>query len=160
MTQSSSLAKEGVIYAIAETAGESQEEFLVRIWRLKLRRSRYGARKISYVSWTKTLPVELRWQDVFAELVERRFRPVLLMEPTYEIISPIQSVSPIMGDKIVLKLGVFAEVPEPEYETFAVRRQHWEVSFAGCVQYKLLGGPGKEKLELEDKHDSVCDIKV
>lgn len=57
-----------------------------------------------------------------------------------------------MGDKIVLKLGIFAEVPEPEYETFAVRRQPWEVPFEGCVQYKLLGGPGKEKLELRDEH--------
>lgn len=52
-----------------------------------------------------------------------------------------------MGDKIVLKLGVFPRVPQPEWEAFAVRRQTWEVPVDGCIQYKLVGGPGKELLE-------------
>jgi hypothetical protein len=64
-----------------------------------------------------------------------------------ELASPIKSSSPIMGDKIVLKLGVFPKVPEPEWEAFAVRRQDWEVPVEGCLQYKLVGGPGKEQLK-------------
>lgn len=51
-----------------------------------------------------------------------------------------------MKGKVVVKLGVFEKVPEPEWEQFAVRRQEWEKSVEGCVQYKLLGGPGKEQL--------------
>lgn len=51
-----------------------------------------------------------------------------------------------MGDKIVVKLGMFPMIPEPEWEAFAVRRQVWEAPLQNCVQYKLLGGPGKEQL--------------
>lgn len=51
-----------------------------------------------------------------------------------------------MGDKVVIKLGVFEHIPQPEWEAFAVRRQTWEEPFQGTVQYKTLGGPGKEQL--------------
>jgi hypothetical protein len=51
-----------------------------------------------------------------------------------------------MKGKVVLKLGVFEKIPQPEWEAFAVRRQIWEKPFEGCIQYKLLGGPGKEQL--------------
>lgn len=51
-----------------------------------------------------------------------------------------------MGGKIVVKLGIFERVPEPEWEQFAVRRQDWEKPLEGCRQYKLLAGPGKEQL--------------
>jgi hypothetical protein len=49
-----------------------------------------------------------------------------------------------MEGKVVLKLGIFEMIPQPEWEAFAVRRQIWEMPFDGCIQYKLLGGPGKE----------------
>jgi hypothetical protein len=51
-----------------------------------------------------------------------------------------------MGDKMVIKLGVFAKIPEPEWEAFAIRRQSWEEPLEDCIQYKLVGGPGKELL--------------
>jgi len=51
-----------------------------------------------------------------------------------------------MKGKVVLKLGIFEKIPEPEWEAFAVRRQVWEKPLEGCIQYKLLGGPGKEEL--------------
>ena len=51
-----------------------------------------------------------------------------------------------MKGKIVIKLGVFPDVPQPEWEQFAERRQSWEKPVEGCVQYKLLAGPGKEQL--------------
>ena len=60
--------------------------------------------------------------------------------------SPIQSVTPNMNGKVILKLGVFAAVPQPEWEQFAERRQDWEVPIEGCTQYRLLAGPGKETL--------------
>jgi hypothetical protein len=59
---------------------------------------------------------------------------------------PIQSVTPVMKGKVVLKLGIFETIPAPEWEAFAVRRQSWEKPLEGCIQYKLLGGPGKEEL--------------
>jgi hypothetical protein len=51
-----------------------------------------------------------------------------------------------MKGKVILKLGVFEMVPEPEWEAFTVRRQSWEKPLEGCMQYKLLGGLGKELL--------------
>ena len=51
-----------------------------------------------------------------------------------------------MNGKIVVKLGVFPRVPQPEWEQFAERRQEWEEPLEGCIQYKLLAGPGKEQL--------------
>ncbi len=55
-------------------------------------------------------------------------------------------MTPVMKGKVILKLGIFGMIPEPEWEAFAVRRQNWEKPVEGCVQYKLLGGPGKEEL--------------
>ena len=51
-----------------------------------------------------------------------------------------------MHGKVVLKLGMFEKLPHPEWEQFAVRRQEWEKPIEGCIQYKLLAGPGKEQL--------------
>ena len=48
---------------------------------------------------------------------------------------------------MVLKLGIYEKVPHPEWEAFSIRRQEWERPVEGCVQYKTLGGPGKEILE-------------
>jgi hypothetical protein len=55
-------------------------------------------------------------------------------------------VTPNTPGRVVVKLGVFEKVPQPEWEAFAVRRQSWEKPLEGCVQYKTLGGPGKEQL--------------
>ena len=51
-----------------------------------------------------------------------------------------------MHGNVVIKLGIFDKVPRPEWEAFALRRQEWEKPLDGMVQYKLLGGPGKEQL--------------
>jgi hypothetical protein len=60
--------------------------------------------------------------------------------------SPIQSVTPTMKGKVILKLGIFEALPEPEWEAFAVRRQNWERPLEGCTQYRLLSGHSKEQL--------------
>jgi hypothetical protein len=90
--------------------------------------------------------VEHQWHDAFARIAERVFIypfPQLVTKSRY---SPIQSVTPTMEGKVILKLGMFERIPEPEWEAFAVRRQTWEKSFDGCIQYKLVGGPGRELL--------------
>jgi hypothetical protein len=50
--------------------------------------------------------------------------------------SPIKSVSPLGEGKITLKLGIFKRIPEPEWESFAIRRQVWESPLKGTVQYR------------------------
>ena len=46
------------------------------------------------------------------------------------------SLTPMYEGKTVLKLGIFAKVPVPEWESFAEKRQEWEKPFEGMVQYK------------------------
>ena len=35
-----------------------------------------------------------------------------------------------------MKLGIFPKIPDPEWESFAIRRQVWEKPLEGTVQYK------------------------
>jgi len=49
---------------------------------------------------------------------------------------PIMSVTPMYKGKIVLKLGIYPKLPQPEWESFAERRQAWEKPLEGAVQYK------------------------
>ncbi|EXJ87791.1 hypothetical protein A1O1_04718, partial [Capronia coronata CBS 617.96] len=49
---------------------------------------------------------------------------------------PIMSMTPLLKGKIVLKLGIYAKLPVPEWESFASRRQAWEKPVEGAVQYK------------------------
>ncbi|KAJ9615604.1 hypothetical protein H2200_001679 [Cladophialophora chaetospira] len=46
------------------------------------------------------------------------------------------SVTPIYEGKVVLKLGLYPNLPVPEWESFAERRQKWEKPLEGTVQYK------------------------
>jgi hypothetical protein len=55
-------------------------------------------------------------------------------------------VSPLGEGKITLKLGIFKKIPEPEWESFAIRRQIWEDPLEGTVQYKTRSFG--EKLEI------------
>ncbi|KAE8449141.1 hypothetical protein EG329_008525 [Mollisiaceae sp. DMI_Dod_QoI] len=50
--------------------------------------------------------------------------------------NPIKSVTPLYEGKTVLKLGIFPQIPTPEWESFSSRRQKWEVPLEGAVQYK------------------------
>jgi hypothetical protein len=132
--------------AIAGTVEELLEVSLVLILPSRLRKWKSRAKKTSKSIWIKTQRVEYPWHDASASIVGRESYICTLSTQAYSNHSPIQSVSSIMGGKVVLKLGVFEKVPEPEWEAFAVRRQVWEKPLEGCIQYKLLGGPGKELL--------------
>jgi hypothetical protein len=48
------------------------------------------------------------------------------------------STTPVFRGKVILKQGIFPKIPQPEMETFASRRQEWEISIPGCEQYKEL----------------------
>jgi hypothetical protein len=62
--------------------------------------------------------------------------------------SPIKSVSPLGEGKITLKLGIFPKIPDPEWESFAIRRQVWEKPLEGTVQYKTRSfGEKLERIE-------------
>ena len=50
---------------------------------------------------------------------------------------PIQSLTPLYGPVSILKLGIYDKLPVPEWESFACRRQEWEVPIEGAVQYKM-----------------------
>lgn len=59
--------------------------------------------------------------------------------------SPIKSVTPLYEGKTVLKLGIFPNIPKPEWESFGANRQPWETKLEGATQYK--GKTGGEKME-------------
>jgi len=96
--------------------------------------------------------VEILGKDNLKEYIDRDTTSGVPMARCFckDCGTPIQSVTPNMKGKVILKLGVFEKVPEPEWEAFAVRRQVWEKPIEGCIEYKLLGGPGKEELGKEE----------
>ena len=59
--------------------------------------------------------------------------------------SPIKSETPAYPGKVVLKMGIFPQIPQPEAESFAVHRQKWGQPYQGVQQYKTK--PFGEKLE-------------
>lgn len=59
--------------------------------------------------------------------------------------SPIMSITPMYKGKVVLKLGIFPQIPQPEWESFSVNRQKWESPLEGAIQYKKV--TGGEKME-------------
>ncbi|KUJ12921.1 uncharacterized protein LY89DRAFT_687845 [Mollisia scopiformis] len=50
--------------------------------------------------------------------------------------NPIKSVTPLYEGKTVLKTGIFPQIPTPEWESFSLNRQKWELPLDGAVQYK------------------------
>jgi len=39
--------------------------------------------------------------------------------------------------KTILKLGIYPQIPNPEWESFALKRQEWLAPQRGCTQYKI-----------------------
>lgn len=46
---------------------------------------------------------------------------------------------------IIVKMGMFPRIPEPEAESFALHRQSWQGKHEGMPQFKIVRGG--EKLE-------------
>ena len=51
--------------------------------------------------------------------------------------SPIKSVTPAYAGKVVIKMGMFPRIPEPEYETFGDHRHHWQGHHPDMTKYKI-----------------------
>ena len=47
------------------------------------------------------------------------------------------SISPLYKGKTILKLGLYPNLPAPEWESFCEKRQSWETPYPGTVQYKI-----------------------
>ncbi|KAI1353964.1 Mss4-like protein [Xylaria sp. FL0043] len=59
--------------------------------------------------------------------------------------NPIKSETPLYPGKVILKMGIFPRIPEPEEEGFALHKHPWEADLKDTVKYKLVRG--REKLE-------------
>lgn len=57
--------------------------------------------------------------------------------------SPIKSVTPMYAGKVVVKMGMFPRIPEPEFETFGDHRHHWQGKHDDVTQYKIKAGGEK-----------------
>lgn len=57
-------------------------------------------------------------------------------------LSPIKSETKPASDKgmVILKLGIFDKIPQPEIEAFAQHRHAWVAPHEGTVQFKLANG--------------------
>ena len=59
--------------------------------------------------------------------------------------SPVKSVTPNYPGKVIVKMGMFPRIPQPEMETFADHRHDWQGTHEGVTQFKIkMGG---EKFE-------------
>lgn len=47
------------------------------------------------------------------------------------------SVTPLYEGKVVVKMGMFPRIPEPEAETFSAHRHPWQAKHDGVEQYKV-----------------------
>ncbi|KAI0111252.1 Mss4-like protein [Nemania sp. FL0031] len=59
--------------------------------------------------------------------------------------NPIKSETPLSPGKVIVKMGIFPRIPEPEMESFVMHRHPWEANLEGTVKYKF--ARGGEKLE-------------
>ena len=55
----------------------------------------------------------------------------------HSISSPVKSVTPLYAGKVVVKLGMFPRIPQPEAESFALHRHEWQGKHEGVDQYKI-----------------------
>jgi len=58
-----------------------------------------------------------------------------LIELLYD--SPIKSESGALPGKVILKMGIFPRIPEPETENFALHRHPWQPNLEGTVKHTL-----------------------
>ncbi|KAI0401681.1 Mss4-like protein [Xylaria palmicola] len=54
--------------------------------------------------------------------------------------NPIKSESHLSPGKVILKLGIFPRIPEPEMESFVTHKHPWEADLTGVIKYKLTRG--------------------
>lgn len=61
--------------------------------------------------------------------------------------SPISSETDLYPGKIVLKLGIFPRIPQPEAEGFGLHKHDWEGEITGVETYEIKwAGPEKKRM--------------
>lgn len=57
--------------------------------------------------------------------------------------SPIMSIAEILPAMVILKMGIFPRIPDPECESFALHRHAWQGKNGGIPQYEITRGGKK-----------------
>ncbi|KAF2848503.1 hypothetical protein T440DRAFT_428566 [Plenodomus tracheiphilus IPT5] len=57
--------------------------------------------------------------------------------------NPIMSVAEMLPGMVILKMGIFPRIPEPECESFALHRHEWQGRHGDMTQYELTRGGKK-----------------
>ena len=54
--------------------------------------------------------------------------------------SPIKSETENLSGKVIVKLGLFPRIPQPEFESFMLHKNSWEPNFQDVIKFKLSKG--------------------
>lgn len=57
--------------------------------------------------------------------------------------SPIMSVAEIYPTMVIVKMGIFPRIPDPECESFALHRHTWQGKHDDLPQFEILRGGKK-----------------
>lgn len=69
---------------------------------------------------------------------ERRLSAVKLM-----LASPIMSIAEIFPTMVIVKMGMFPRIPQPECESFALHRHPWQGKHGDLTQFEIVRGGKK-----------------
>lgn len=71
--------------------------------------------------------------------------------------SPIKSETAAYPGKVVLKMGIYPRIPQPEMEGFGLHKHDWQGSHDGIETYEIKwAGPDKKLLGQDDGMVSKC----
>lgn len=57
--------------------------------------------------------------------------------------SPIMSLAEIFPKMVIVKMGMFPRIPQPECESFALHRHDWQGKHGDMTQYEIARGGKK-----------------
>lgn len=57
--------------------------------------------------------------------------------------SPIMSIAEIFPTMVIVKMGMFPRIPQPECESFALHRHPWQGKHGDLTQFEIVRGGKK-----------------
>ncbi|KAL6707015.1 hypothetical protein ACN47E_004965 [Coniothyrium glycines] len=57
--------------------------------------------------------------------------------------NPIMSIAELLPDKVIVKMGMFPRIPDPECESFALHRHPWQGKHGDIPQFEIARGGKK-----------------
>jgi hypothetical protein len=54
--------------------------------------------------------------------------------------SPIMSIAEIYPEMVIVKMGMFPRIPQPECESFAAHRHEWQGKHGDMTQFEIARG--------------------